>query len=284
MGGCVWNLEPAVSAGREQPAGDGGLHVAVRRSPIEDQNALRRSPVAGREPGARGLRGQGTARRGRRSPRSGPVFADCGSECVSIRRSPVAGREPGARGLRGQRSPRATVSAGRERPAGDGGLQTETRRSPVNKSLHRHLAHPPPVQRHNQPTVLHVTVCTAGRQKILATAEVQAVLVDAWRAAAHWLTGRYVIMPDHLHFFCVPGVIDYPPVRRWAGFWKRLVGKREPALACIFQEDCWDTQMRSREHYEEKVSYIRNNPVRAGLVSVSEAWPFQGKVHDVPHW
>ena len=154
----------------------------------------------------------------------------------------------------------------------------------MNKSLHRHLAHPPPLRRHNQPTVLHVTICTAGRQKILATAEVQTVLVDAWRAAAHWLTGRYVIMPDHLHFFCVPGVIDYPPVRRWAGFWKRLVGKREPALACIFQEDCWDTQMRSREHYEEKVSYIRNNPVRAGLVSVSEAWPFQGKVHDVPHW
>ena len=223
--------------------------------------------------GDRGLRGQGTARRD-------------GGLHVAVRRSTIADQNAFQSGVRLSRAGtlEPAVSAGRERPAGDGGLQTETRRLPVNKSLHRHLAHPPPVQRHNQPTVLHVTICTAGRQKILATAEVQAVLVDAWRAAAHWLTGRYVIMPDHLHFFCVPGVIDYPPVRRWAGFWKRLVGKREPALACIFQEDCWDTQMRSREHYEEKVSYIRNNPVRAGLVSVSEAWPFQGKVHDVPHW
>ena len=67
-------LEPAVSAGRERPAGDGGPHVAARRSPIADQNTLRRSPVAGRGAGARGLRGKrphrrhGTARRERRAP------------------------------------------------------------------------------------------------------------------------------------------------------------------------------------------------------------------------
>jgi putative transposase len=132
--------------------------------------------------------------------------------------------------------------------------------------------------------VLHVTIGVTGRQKILATPEVQAAFVDAWRNATHWLAGRYVIMPDHVHFFCVPGVIDHPPVRRWAGYWKRLVGKQDPALARVFQENCWDTQMRSREHYEEKVSYVQNNPVRAGLVSVSEDWPFQGQVHDVPLW
>jgi hypothetical protein len=38
MGGCVWHLEPAVSAGRERPAGDGGLHVPAPRSPIAEQN------------------------------------------------------------------------------------------------------------------------------------------------------------------------------------------------------------------------------------------------------
>jgi hypothetical protein len=47
--------------------------------------------------------------------------------------------------------------------------------------------------------VLHVTICVTGRQKILATPEVQAAFVDAWRNATHWLTGRYVIMPDHVH-------------------------------------------------------------------------------------
>ena len=88
----------------------------------------------------------------------------------------------------------------------------------MNEFLHRHLAHPPPIRRHNQPTVLYVTICVTGRQTILATPEVQTVLVDAWRNATHWLTGRYVIMPDHVHLFCVPGVVDHPPVRRWAGY------------------------------------------------------------------
>ena len=55
---AIRNLERAGCAGRERPAGDGGPHVAVRRSPIADQNTLRRSPVAGRGAGARGLRGK----------------------------------------------------------------------------------------------------------------------------------------------------------------------------------------------------------------------------------
>jgi putative transposase len=132
--------------------------------------------------------------------------------------------------------------------------------------------------------VLHVTICTVDRQKILASPEVQAVLVDAWRNATQWLVGRYMVMPDHVHVFCVPGGADYPPIRKWAGYWKRLVGKRCPGLVGAFQENCWDTQMRSREQYDEKVGYMLNNPVRAGLVGACEEWPFQGKVHDVPQW
>ena len=180
----------------------------------------------------------------------------------------------------GPQSPRANG----ELPAGTAVSRDRIEKISMNQSLHSHLAHPSPIRRHNQPTVLHVTICTAHRQRVLATPEVQMVLVEAWRIATHWLVGRYVIMPDHLHFFCVPGVIDFPPVRRWAGYWKRLVGTRDSALVRVFQENCWDTQMRSREQYEEKASYMRNNPVRAGLVAASEEWPFQGKVHDVPRW
>ena len=154
----------------------------------------------------------------------------------------------------------------------------------MSKPFYRHLAHPPPIRRHNQPTVLYVTVCVAGRRKILASPEVQAVFVDSWRVATHWLAGRYVIMPNHVHFFCVPGVGDHPPVLRWVGYWKRLGGKRCPALGGVCQAECGDTQMRSHEHYEEKLSYMHNNPVRAGLVNLGEEWPFQGKVHDIPQW
>jgi hypothetical protein len=44
-----------------------------------------------------------------------------------------------------------------------------------------------------------------GRRAILASKEVAAILIDEWRTAhiRHvWAIGRYVIMPDHVHFFC----------------------------------------------------------------------------------
>jgi putative transposase len=151
----------------------------------------------------------------------------------------------------------------------------------MTEGVHRHLAHPPPVRRHNVPVVLHVTVCAEGREPVLANADAQAALVAAWREATHWMTGWYVIMPDHVHLLCVPGVIEYPTVRRWAGYWKRLAGSHCGTLKGAFQADCWDTQMRSREQYDEKLAYMMANPVRARLVEATEAWPYRGRVHDV---
>ena len=46
----------------------------------------------------------------------------------------------------------------------------------------------------------------------------------------------------------------------------------------LWQRDFWDTQMRSRAHYDEKWAYGRMNPVRQGLVRSPDEWPFQGEV------
>ena len=46
----------------------------------------------------------------------------------------------------------------------------------------------------------------------------------------------------------------------------------------LWQRDFWDTQMRSRTHYDEKRSYVRMNPVRQGLAQTPDDWPFQGEV------
>ncbi len=71
MGGCVWNLEPAVSAGREQPAGDGGLHVPVRCSPIADQNAFQSDVRPWRVGNLEPAVSAGNGLRGQRSPQAG---------------------------------------------------------------------------------------------------------------------------------------------------------------------------------------------------------------------
>jgi REP element-mobilizing transposase RayT len=46
----------------------------------------------------------------------------------------------------------------------------------------------------------------------------------------------------------------------------------------LWQNDCWDTQLRHGESYTAKWEYVRNNPVRAGLCTSTEAWLFQGEV------
>ncbi len=151
----------------------------------------------------------------------------------------------------------------------------------TNVAFHRHLPHFAPVRRHNEPVVLHVTVCVAGRAPVLANENAQRALVAAWRQADLWRTGEYVIMPDHVHLFCSPGREEGYAVRRWVGYWKRVAGKFDEALQGKFQEDCWDTQMRDLAHYEEKLAYVQENPVRKGLANNWRAWPFRGQVNQI---
>ena len=144
------------------------------------------------------------------------------------------------------------------------------------KPFHSHPAHPAPVHRHNTPVMLHVTVCVMDRRPLLANDAAHMAIVEGWKNATHWRVGRYLIMPDHVHFFCAPGIHEAPSIRRWAGYWKRMLGELAPELKRIFQEDCWDTQMRSPDHYEEKRHYMSQNPVRKGLVQHGKDWPYQG--------
>ena len=39
--------------------------------------------------------------------------------------------------------------------------------------------------------------------------------------------------------------------------------------------------MRNRSEYEEKLAYVRENPVRKELAATPEDWPYQGRIHDI---
>ena len=67
----------------------------------------------------------------------------------------------------------------------------------------KHLAHPPITDRHNEPVIIYLTVCSQDRKSIFAFEDSAAVIVDAWQRGNSWLVGRYVIMPDHIHLFFV---------------------------------------------------------------------------------
>jgi REP element-mobilizing transposase RayT len=91
--------------------------------------------------------------------------------------------------------------------------------------------------------------------------------------------GRYVIMPDHVHFF-VCGPDDFQ-LGRWTGLLKQCLAKsvmRAPSADPIWQRRFFDHVLRSDESYEQKWNYVRENPVRAGLVTNADDWPYAGEI------
>jgi REP element-mobilizing transposase RayT len=154
----------------------------------------------------------------------------------------------------------------------------------VNDIGRKHPPHFPVTERFNAPIIIFLTVCTKNRQKILATELSHQLLRSAWRMRPKWLVGRYVVMPDHIHLFCAPADIYPSPLQEWVAFWKSQVARQwlDRAAAPIWQRHFWDTQLRRGENYEEKWEYVLHNPVRAGLVSRAEEWPYQGELNVLP--
>jgi len=51
-----------------------------------------------------------------------------------------------------------------------------------------------------------------------------------------------------------------------------------PAATTLWQREFFDHVLRSCESYAEKWNYVRDNPVRDGLVSSADDWPYAGEV------
>src|ERR1700716_238211 len=146
------------------------------------------------------------------------------------------------------------------------------------ESGRRHPVHVPLVERHNEPIIIFLTVCSKDRRQIFASPDVPDVLVNAWTDAKSCRVERYVIMPDHIHLFCAPATIPPESLDQGVRYWKNAASKNwpRPNEHPIWQRDFWDTQLRRHENYDEKWNYVLENPVRAGLVSKSEDWQFHG--------
>lgn len=146
----------------------------------------------------------------------------------------------------------------------------------------KHPIHLPFGEKHNRAIIIYVTTCTWKRRSILASARLHDAIVRVWRGTSTWIVGRYVIMPDHIHFFCAPnGVV--PSLERWMRYWKSNVTKGITAKSGeVWQRDHWDRQLRTSESYASKWEYVRRNPVRHGLCHDPDDWPYQGELNVLP--
>jgi len=132
--------------------------------------------------------------------------------------------------------------------------------------------------------VYFVTFCTWQKQSLLAD---NAVL-DAFQQAARAVqchevaVGKYVLMPDHVHCFIrvgKDGSISLTVKGLKRAITKALhAGKKNVR---VWQDGFFDHVLRSSESYSEKWKYVRENPVRSGLVTRAEGWPFQGEVENL---
>ncbi len=132
--------------------------------------------------------------------------------------------------------------------------------------------------------IFYLTCCVRGRSPLLANAAAVDILVDSWRAAPSlfgWAIGRYVVMPDHVHFFAAPCGDKAKSLSVFVGSWKSWTRKEmrttvRPSFG--WQREFFDHLLRSAESYGQKWEYVRMNPARARLVVSPDEWPYQGEI------
>jgi REP-associated tyrosine transposase len=133
--------------------------------------------------------------------------------------------------------------------------------------------------------IYFITACTHERRSLLANPAIHARLIDFANTGIDRgvYLGDYVLMPDHLHAFV--GVDeDRLTLANWIKALKGALSKTlrdQNAAGPFWQKGFFDHVLRSHDSYAAKWDYVRNNPVRAGLVANADDWRFTGRIVDL---
>jgi putative DNA methylase len=92
----------------------------------------------------------------------------------------------------------------------------------------------------------------------------------------HYRLHAWVIMPNHVHvlFQAIPPHELSTILGEWKSFTAHRINHLLKRKGPLWQEEYWDRYIRNAEHYQRTVDYIRNNPVKSGLVKHAEDWPY----------
>ena len=85
-----------------------------------------------------------------------------------------------------------------------------------------------------------------------------------------------VVMPDHVHFIITP-YEEWPLawlMQRMKGVSSHFVNYANHRRGTLWQHESFDHILRSDESLGEKIEYICQNPVRAGLVTTPDDYPW----------
>ena len=127
--------------------------------------------------------------------------------------------------------------------------------------------------RWDQEVVYFVTFNVADRQRVLANAPAFTAWQNAVNRLREWTVLAGVMMPDHLHVLVYTHDRD-ADVGEFSGLVKRWM-RQEARRDWRWQPGSFDRLLRGGESAQEKWLYIRENPVRTGLVTCWQDWPYR---------
>ena len=91
-----------------------------------------------------------------------------------------------------------------------------------------------------------------------------------------------IVMPDHVHLIFTP-LIDFEAMEVWSlasimdaikGAAAHRINKALHRKGRVWQVESFDHVLRSSENLDSKIEYVRENPVRRGLVNAWRAYPW----------
>lgn len=142
------------------------------------------------------------------------------------------------------------------------------------KPPRRRLPHEIPLWVDPQKEIYFITVnCLDRATNQLALPTIAKQLVETIRHRQQkclWWPYLFMLMPDHVH-----ALLSFPPsnkaIKLLMSKWKEWTCKE---LGIVWQGDFFEHRLRHDESRRQKAAYILENPVRKGLVSRSEDWPY----------
>lgn len=112
------------------------------------------------------------------------------------------------------------------------------------------------------------------RKPVLANDRTWQLCLVTLRNLDRWTLLAALAMPDHLHLLLAPSDRE-GSLTEFSKWFKRWFNQTLPDREWEWQQGCFDRLLRSDESLSDKWAYIRENPVRAGLVCDAAKWPYQ---------
>jgi len=133
--------------------------------------------------------------------------------------------------------------------------------------------------------VYFVTIVVAERRNIFSDQRIAKATIDCLfelRRKLGFKLYRYCLMPDHFHALIGTGESKKPlgvicgsfKSISTRAYWKWYEGK-------LWQRQFFDHVVRNEQDFFETILYIKQNPVRKGLVNTPEEWPYTGVVDEL---